>query len=87
MVNELGFKMLATERSIFTKVVNGSQIIVATYVDDFICLTKDEQLRAWFEDKLCSRFKAIESARNLEWILNMGLKQYVDPVSKKDVLK
>ena len=63
MVNELGFKMLATERSVFTKIVNGSQIIVATYVD------------AWFEDKLRSRFKAIEAARNLEWFLSMGLKQ------------
>ena len=83
MVNELGFKMLATERSVFTKVVNGSQIIIGCYVDDFLCLTKDEQLRAWFESKLRSRFKTIESSHNLEWILNMGLKQYVDSVSKK----
>ena len=83
MVNELGFKMLATERSVFTKIVNGSQIIIGCYVDDFLCLTKDEQLRAWFESKLRSRFKTIESSHNLEWILNMGLKQYVDSLSKK----
>ena len=83
MVDKLKFTMLNSERSVFIKVVNGRKITVAAYVDDFCVLTKDEQLRAWFESELRARFKRIEASRRLEWILNMKLTQYVDPVSKK----
>ena len=49
MVDKLKFTMLNSERSVFIKVVNGREITVAAYVDDFCVLTKDGQLRAWFE--------------------------------------
>ena len=83
MVTELGFKMLNTERSVFMKVVNGERIICAIYVDDIVCLTKNEQLRAWFEKSLLSRFTRVEVNRDLNWILNMQLTYGTDKISGK----
>ena len=83
MVDTLKFKMLNTERSVFIKVVNGQRIICAVYVDDIVCLTKDEQLRAWFEKELISRFNKVEVNNNLDWILNMKLQTGTDKISGK----
>ena len=66
MVDKRKFTMFNSEKSVFIKVVNGSKITVAAYVDDFCVLTKDEQLRAWFESELRARFKRIEASRRLE---------------------
>ena len=63
--------------------MNGERIICALYVDDIVCLTKNEQLRSWFEKSLISRFNKVEVNRDLNWILNMSLSSGVDKISGK----
>ena len=74
-MDKLGFQKCATDKCTYIKWVNGERIIVLTYVDDLISMTKSDHLRKWWKSELSKRFKVVTFEDKCEWILNMKIER------------
>ena len=72
---KLGFQRCTTDKCTYIKWVNGERIIVLTYVDDLISMTKSDYLRQWWKSELSKRFKVVTFEDKCEWILNMKIER------------
>ena len=71
---ESGFNRTKSERCVWIKYRHedsSDRIIVTTYVDDLIILTKHEDMRQEFYDILNERFTKVTIEDDLNWILNI----------------
>lgn len=56
-LKRMGFKRSKYDTCVYHQVVEGNLIIVAIYVDDFLIISKDEQLVTRIKQQLCVDFK------------------------------
>jgi len=80
MIDEImidsGFNRMKSERCVWIKYRNEEspdRIIVTTYVDDLIILTKHEDMRQDFLNVLKKKFAKVTIEDNLNWILNIKM--------------
>ena len=78
MIDEImidsGFNRMKSERCVWIKYRNEEspdRIIVTTYVDDLIILTKHEDMRQDFLNVLKKKFAKVTIEENPNWILNV----------------
>ena len=81
LVREMGFRRFATDKCVYQKVVGGKTITVVSYVDDLLCFTADDGLRAWWEAALKQRFGKLTFQRETDWVLNQRITRGVDAES------
>ena len=80
MIDEImrgsGFNRMKSERCVWIKYrheESPDRIIVTTYVDDLIILTKHEDMRQDFINVLKEKFAKVTIEDNLNWILNIKM--------------
>lgn len=79
-LEDMSFKACPTDPCLYRLTVDGiTKMILAVYVDDIICLHKDEAVFNRFLDKFKTRFTANYLGK-LDWFLHIGIDQGSDGV-------
>ena len=79
LVNKLGFSRCESEPSLYRRVKNGNEIVVAAYCDDLTIACKDDRVRDGFLAEMRTRFhiKDDEGGR-IRWLLGVRIRQSIE---------
>jgi hypothetical protein len=69
-MEEFGFQQNTKDPCVFNKMINGNQLTVCVYVDDFLCTCVDESSLDWLAEQLRVRFKDVTVKKGpvLSWV-------------------